>query len=461
MKTSFRIFSLRIFTALMLFTSLGAGSSLHAQIITTIAGTGTAGFNGDGGPATAADVNHPEGVAVDRSGNVYFAERDNYRVRRISAATGVISTIAGTGISGFSGDGGAATSAQLSEPFGVAVDGSGNIYIVDTGNNRIRKITAATGFISTIAGSDTATFSGDGGLATAARIDIPLGLALDGSGNIYLSEPFENRIRKITAATGFISTIAGNGTYGFSGDGAAATAAELHEPDDVAVDGSGNVYIGDHSNQRIRKITASTGVISTIAGTGVGGFSGDGEAAKAAQLNFPEGVAVDALGNVYIADSYNERIRKITATTKVISTIAGTTRGFDGDGDLATAAQLSTPANVALDSSGNVYIADFNNNRIRKITFGSNGVEAIAPPSTIVAAYPNPTTGIFVLVISKVRAGATILVTDVAGNIRTTKTILRGELPTVTLDLTGFAKGMYLVQIRDGELNYRTKIVVQ
>ncbi|MEO6940656.1 MAG: T9SS type A sorting domain-containing protein [Candidatus Kapaibacterium sp.] len=460
MKTSFRIFSLRIFTALMLFTSLGAGSSLHAQIITTIAGTGIPGSGGDGGAAIGAQFFDPGSVAVDGSGNVYISDQGSNRIRKITATTGLISTIAGTGIAGFSGDGGPAVLAQLNSPKGISIDRSGNVYIAD--GHHIRKITAVTGFITTIAGIGPNGSDGDGGPATAAQLNFPQDVTLDGSGNVYIADTYNHRIRKITAANGIISTIAGSGIAGSSGDGGVATDARINIPQSVAVDDSQNVYLIDLGDQRIRKITASTGIISTMAGTGTGGFSGDSGAATEAQLCDPEDLAVDTAGNLYIADFCNSRIRKITASTGVISTIAGTGKlGIGGDGREATSAQLNNPTGVAVDNTGNVYIADNRNYRIRKITGFKNVIEAIAPPSTIVAAYPNPTTGVFVLEISKVRAGATILVTDVTGNIRATKSILRGELPTVTLDLTGFAKGMYLVQIRDGELNYRTKIVVQ
>jgi sugar lactone lactonase YvrE len=461
MKTSFRICNLRIVTALMLFTCLGAASSLHAQIINTIAGTGTAGFSGDGAASTTAQLNEPTCVAVDRYGNIYIADNNNNCVRKIRATTGFISTIAGTGVLGFSGDGAAATAAQLAHPTGVAVDSSGNVYIADASNNRIRKIAVGTGFISTIAGTGEAFgFGGDGGAATAAQLFGPEAVAVDGSSNVYIADVQNNRIRKITAATGFINTIAGTGAIGFSGDGGAASAAALANPEGVAVDGSGNVYIVDSYNNRIRKITAATGMINTIAGT-TKGFSGDAGAATTAQIFDPLGVTIDGSGNIYITDYGNSRIRKIKAGTGVISTIAGTgTDGYNGDGGAAASAQLNKPGALAVDSSGNVYIPDYDNNRIRKIVGLNNAVQGSALDE-IVSGYPNPTTGLFALEISKVRAGATILVTDVAGNIRATKTILQGELPTVTLDLTGFAKGMYLVQVRDGELNYRTKIVVQ
>ena len=343
--------------------------------IETVAGGVT--FGGDGAAATAAQLNSPFGVALDAAGNLYIADADNHRIRKVSA-TGVITTVAGTGTAGFSGDGGAATAAQLNWPWDVAVDGSGNLYIADTGNNRIRKVDSS-GNISTVAGTGTQGFSGDGAAATAAQLRIPTGVALDGAGNLYIADALNNRIRKVDSS-GNISTVAGTGTGGlgtdglgtggFSGDGAAATAAQLNGPSGVALDGAGNLYIADGGNRRIRKVSA-TGVITTVAGTGTVGFSGDGGAATAAQLS-PFSVAVDGSGNLYIADGGNYRIRKVDSSGN-ISTVAGTgTSGFSGDGGAATAARLRSPRGVAVDGSGNLYIADRSNNRIRKVDSSGN-----------------------------------------------------------------------------------------
>ena len=336
--------------------------------IASQAGNGVLGYSGDGAPAASAEFSYPTSVAVDSSGNLYIVDADNNRIRKVTASSGIITTVAGNGTAGYSGDGGAATSAELDTPFGVAVDASGNIYIVDVNNDRIRKVTASTGIITTVAGNGTWGYSGDGGAATSAELFSPLGVAVDASGNIYIADSGNNRIRKVTASTGIITTVAGNGTGGYSGDSGVATSAELNSPFGVAVDASGNIYIVDSGNNRIRKMTASTGIITTVAGNGTGGYSGDSGVATSAELNSPYGVAVDASGNIYIADTYNLVIRTVTASTGIITTVAGNgTAGSSGDGGAAASAELSYPTAVVVDSPGNFYIADYNNNKVRTV----------------------------------------------------------------------------------------------
>jgi sugar lactone lactonase YvrE len=410
-------------------------------IITNFAGSaaGTSGYSGDGGAATGALLNNPDGIAVDSAGNVYIAEWNNSRVRKVSTS-GIITTVAGTASAGFSGDGGLATNAQLNRAGGITLDSAGNLYIADNANNRIRKVTASTGIITTVAGNGNWPFAGDGGLATAAQINGPTGVAVDGSGNLYIVDQGNSRIRMVTASTGNISTIAGTGTSGFTGDGGTATSAQLNNPQRVAVDGSGNVYItdqnnaairkvaggimttimtrgnigitdqnhgdgasasfagfnqpygvavatgsgnvyiADYANYRIRMVNATTGNISTVAGNGNGGFAGDGGAATSAQLNRPYDVLVDGAGNLYIADTYNHRIRMVNASTGNITTIAGTgASGFGGDGGQATSAMLNYPQGLALDIADNLlFISDTNNNRIRQVNLTTGVITTVA-----------------------------------------------------------------------------------
>ncbi len=337
--------------------------SLSGQSITTIAGNGTAGFSGDGGPATQAMVNRVVGLATDSAGNVYLAEQNGNRIRKVSTA-GVITTVAGTGTAGFSGDGGQAAQAQLNGPTGVCVAPSGTIYVNDLGNLRVRAISIA-GIITTVAGSGSSGSSGDGGAATAAAMTIPIRCAVDKNGNLLIADQGAHRIRKVDGS-GIISTYAGTGAQGFSGDGGAATAAQMNNPTWVMTDASGNLYVSDQFNQRVRVIN-SAGTISTVAGNGTAGFSGDGGAAASASLNFPGGLALDSTGALFISDTPNQRIRKVSGGT--ITTVAGNgTAGFSGDGGAPLQAQLNGAFPLTMDGSGKLYVGDTLNNRVRAIT---------------------------------------------------------------------------------------------
>ncbi len=339
------------------------------QVVTTIAGTGVIGDHGDGGPGTAADLFQPRGVALDSKGNIYVADTQNQRIRRVSP-TGQITAFAGTGEIGSGGDGGPALNATFNFPNVVVVDKSDNVYISSQLTHRIRKVTP-DGKISTIAGTGEGFggFGGDGGLATAAQLNGPVGLALDNDGNLFIADRSNNRIRRIDARTGIITTVAGSGFVGGGGDGGPATQAELNVPTGVAVDGAGNLYITDIGNQRIRRVSAADGRISTLAGTGVAGFSGDGGSAASALINlaYPATLTLDAAGDLYFADRNNHRIRKITLGTGIITTVAGTgVTGFNGDGTAPAGTALSFPTSVAFDAAGNMLIADSSNNRVRR-----------------------------------------------------------------------------------------------
>jgi len=332
--------------------------------LTVVAGTGAFGFSGDGGPATSARLASPLGLALDTAGNLFIADYDGARIRKVTP-NGVITTVAGNGLSAFGGDGGPATQAGIG-PTDVAVDAAGNLFIADNDNHRVRKVTP-NGVITTLTGNGIAAFTGDGGLASAAQVANPRGVAVDSAGNVFIADYDNNRIRKIST-DGLISTVAGNGTFAFSGDGDLATLAGL-SPTNVAVDGAGNIFIADYDNHRIRKVVTA-GTITSIAGTGVLGFSGDNGIGTSAQLAFPVGVAIDTAGNVLIADSRNERIRRVNSVG-FIATVAGNGLGQAlGDGGSATLARLIQPSDVAVDSAGNVFIADALNDRVRKVTPG-------------------------------------------------------------------------------------------
>ena len=358
-------------------TGMGQGPlvALTPGIITTVAGNGTSGFAGDGGLATSAEINGASRQAFDSAGNMYIPDLNNNRIRKVAAGTGIITTVAGTGTAGNLGDGGLATSAQLWMPGGVAVDSAGNLYIADSSNARVRKVNVATGVITTFAGNGTQGFSGDGGQATSAELTAPADVTFDSVGNLYITDYTGCRIRKVAAGTGIITTVAGNGTCAYAGDGGAATSAELKFPDGVVIDSVGNLYITDQQNNRVRKVDATTGIITTVAGNGTQGFAGDGGPATSAKFFFPGGIAIDSANNLYIGDQGNNRIRKVDAGTGVITTVAGTgTGGFAGDGGAATRAQINSIVGTALDSAGNLYISDFGNSRIRKVDISQSAL---------------------------------------------------------------------------------------
>ncbi len=342
--------------ALLSFTLISRSALASPNVIATFAGGGI----GDGVLATNAALSAPRGVIVAPSGNLFIADTGNNRVRKVGAS-GIITTVAGTGDYGFSGDGGPATSGRLRSPAAVAMDASGNLFIADSSNARVRKVDPS-GIISTVAGTGIAGCSGDGGPATSAGLGTPSGMALDSSGNLFITAC--NRVRKIDAS-GIISTVAGSGAYGYSGDGGPATSASFYDPSGIAVDSSGNLFIADRVNDRVRKVDA-LGVIATVAGTGRGDYSGDGGPATSAQIDAPDGLAVDPSGGLLIADTVNHRIRRVDAAG-IISTVAGRTWGFGGDGGPATSATLHYPRGVGMDGSGNVFIADTKNHRVRRV----------------------------------------------------------------------------------------------
>ena len=401
-----RVFRSKVLPALsVIFSStlLLAGTAAAATgDIHTFAGLGETGYSGDGGPASMACLNGPSGVSSGPSGSLYLADTANNRIRKVDAS-GVISTVAGNGVAGYNGESASlvlrtgkktrtvstispAASLELNAPADVAADGSGNIYIADTSNNRIRKVDAS-GYMSTVAGTGTAGYSGDGGQAASAALNGPQAVALDGSGNVYIADTKNNRIRKINSS-GVISTVAGTGTAGYSGNGGAAALAMINQPRSVAVDGIGNIYIADTNNQRIRLVNTS-GIISTVTGTGTAGYTGDGGLAVYAGLNSPSDVAADPSGGFYIADGSNHRVRKVDASG-IISTVAGDgVAGYSGDEGPASSAHLNNPSGLALDSGGNLYVSDSLARRVRMVEgtgylFPTSAIGQPQTPDTII-----------------------------------------------------------------------------
>jgi len=342
-------------------------------VVSIIAGTGSSGSTGDGGLATSAKLNEPRGVYKDSSGEIYIADTKNHKIRKIDIF-GDISTVVGTGVVGSTGDGGAATSAQLNQPKYIIKDTSGNLYISDSSNHKIRKVDTS-GNISTFAGTGSSGSTGDGGPATSAKLNTPRGLYRDSTGNLYIADKGNHKIRMVNTS-GNISTIAGTGAPGDTGDGGAATSAQLDQPKGVYKDTSGNLYIADAMSHKVRKVDTS-GNISTFAGTGAAGDTGDGGAATSAKLDQPFDVLKDASGNLYIADKQKHKIRMVDTSGDILTFLSDAGAGDDGDGGLAILARTNNPGGIFKDSS-TFYIADTNNHKIRKVDLSTNIITTIA-----------------------------------------------------------------------------------
>jgi sugar lactone lactonase YvrE len=352
-------------------------TSPPTAVISTVAGNGTSGFLGFGGPAISAEMSEPTGIAVDGAGNLYIADAGNAVVWKVSASTGNIAVVAGTGTSGYANAGVLATASQLYNPTGVAVDKLGNLYILDDYSN-VYVVSAQTGIITTAAGGGSWGNLGDGGLATKAWLGYPNGIAIDSAGNLYISASFfsnnniADRIRMVAANTGIISTVAGGGTAGQLGDAGLATAAYLLNPSGITFDSLGNLYIADVGNARIRKVEQSTGVITTVAGNGTSGSTGDGGQALQAEIGLDtvgNQVAIDGAGDMYFSQ-WPYTVRKVDAISGIVSTIAGDGYfALGGDGGAATMAEIEYPEGLSLDASGSLYIADYGNHAVRKVTF--------------------------------------------------------------------------------------------
>ena len=336
-------------------------------IISTIAGTGEKGYTGDGGQATAALLNNPFDLAFDPAGNLCFSDTYNHCIRRIDARSGVITTIAGCGERGFAGDGGPAVQARMDQPYGIVIDRTGNIYVADRLNGRVRRIDGASGVITTLAGDGSGKFSGDGGKSDRSGMAEPNGLALDREHRrLFIADVADHRVRVIDLASGIITTFAGTGEARHDGDGGAAAAAGVFGARAVALAPDDSLYVLERQGSSLRRV--HDGIIDTVAGTGARGFAGDGQDAHQAVFDAPKEMAVDAAGNVFIVDTENHVIRLIDAQSWIVTTIAGTGKaGPEGDGGPATAAGLARPHGAVVGADGALYIGDSENHRVRKL----------------------------------------------------------------------------------------------
>ena len=334
--------------------------------IQTYVGTGEAGYAGDGGLALQAACSEPFMCDFDSAGNLFYTEAKNHIVRRVDKSTGVVTTVAGTGESGYSGDGGPATQATMQEPYSLQVGGNGDIYIVDRLNAVVRKVDAATGIISTVAGTGEVGYSGDGGPGDKSMLREPNDCFLDGKGGLLIADIQDQRIRRLDLASGIISTFAGNGEKERSGDGKPALEASFLGSRAVCMDSKGNTYIAEREGNGVRKIDAS-GTMSTVAGTGERGYEGDGGPALTATWGSPKALRCDAQNNVVVVDTENHAIRLIHADTGIVTTIAGGRLGGEGDGGPATEAAMDRPHGCGIDADGNIFVADSNNHRVRVV----------------------------------------------------------------------------------------------
>ena len=445
----------------LLLVSFFLFAEANAQVVSAFAGTGSAGYTGDGGPAVSAECSAPAGVAV-YGGVLYFCDLGNNVIRKIDAS-GVITTIAGSpaGTTGYTGDGGPATAALVNNPSSIAVDDTGNIYFTDDANNVVREITTA-GLIYTVAGNYAygAGYSGDGGPATDGQLNRPTGIAIDKLGNIYIADTYNHVVREVRISANKIITIAGIG--GVPGNGASgypAVITSLDFPKGVAVDTGLNVFVLDQGNDLIRRVEYTTSNMYNYAGNDSIGYSGDGGYGTSAKLNVPTGIALDAGSNLYIADYNNHVIRKEKPDGQ-ISTYAGTgSSGNSGNGGPATSATFSGPYGIAIDNTGSVYLSDELNNNIRKIGF-TTGTAIVSPAGGTLQVFPNPTTGACTINLPFTAASTSIYVTDLLGKSITIPGAQATGDQQLKLDLTMIPSGCYLLRAANGSESYHTKVVV-
>lgn len=412
--------------------------------ITTIAGNGVTQYIGDGWPATSYSLAMPYGVCVDRAGNVFSTDFASYRVRRIVHDS--IFTYAGTGMPGYTGDGAAATAATLHNPYAITVDTGGNVYVLEQYNDVVRKIDKATGVITTICGTGMGGFYGEGVPGLTARMEQPSGLCMDKAGNLYIADRGNQRVRMMNMTTGIINTVAGTGTNGFSGDGAAATSANLSYPTGLCMDTLGNLYIADNANHRIRKVDAVTGIITTVAGTGTPGFSGNGGPAVDAQLLQPNSIFMSRKGFLYISDFGNNVIRIMGPDGGINNVVGSGGYGYSGDGGPAPLATMAGPMAVFVDDSDNIYVADGGNSAIRKVQYSPVGISSVTRLNSL-PVYPNPTTGVCFVDAGAASGNATIVVCNTLGAVVYSAAVTSAKQ---SIDISMQPAGIYYVRLLSG-----------
>lgn len=434
-----------------------ANVTVRAQIVSTFAGNGTNANTGDGGTASAAGIYNPFSIVFDRHGNCYMSSRAGHKIRKIESS-GLIATIAGTGVQGYNGDGGLADTSKLQQPMGITVDTIGNLYIADILNNRVRKIDVSTGIITTIAGTGTAGFSGDGGLATSAQLRSPNHLCFDKAGNLYIIDQDNYRIRKINLF-GIISTVVGTGVSGNNGDGGLAVNAQINLPFSITTDDSQNLFLADYSGASncIRKVDISTGIISKYAGTGSHLYNGEGLPALAANITVVD-IEFDKYGNLFFSDRVNHRVRKIDKQTSQVNTVAGDgSEMHGGDGGIATSAQLYHVSGITFDSCNNLYICEGDQGRIRKVDFNPNcwPVSVNEHKQVSFSLYPNPSNDDITI------AGNNLQTVSIINTLGQIVHWQKASAEKTLVDISSLNVGMYFVTVTDKQGAKVTKKVVK
>ena len=461
---------LKLFYCLTLLAPLCPQQSNAQGVMTTIVGDSVAGYSGDNGPSNLAKLNQPHDVCMDAAGNMYIADMGNHVVRKITKSTGIITTIAGNGTPGYLGDNGRGTAAMLTAPTYLALDNFGNLFISDGGDPAmsvmgspvVRKLNLATGVITTAAGNGAVGFTGDGGQATAAELDLPQGICVDPAGNLYIVDWNSNVIRKVTKATGLISTIAGSasGTAGFSGNGGPALSALMTNPQAICITPNGDLYFSDMMGEYIRKVVAATGAMAAVSGNG-GLFSGDGGPAITAGLGNVDGLCSDWHGDVYCCE-WSCSCRKITVSTGIINILAGdpSIDGYNGDGGVATSIYMNWPAGLCVDpTTGNIIIADALNERIRNATqpgfITTRTNNVVTLPEARI--FPNPTAGAFVVTTTDDQKLSTMDILNATGDVVFTTTLKENQ---TNVNLTTQPAGMYFIQISSSAGTTTQKVMI-